>query len=181
MSVPSESVSSESASSESASSESVSSESVVRDRAFGLVPIVPASGDRPHHYLIILHNKGHWAFPKGHQDDGETALETACREFEEETGLTDYTPVPELTFSESYQFKTRQGTLVEKTVQYFAAVVPTDENGDFPPATVQAEEVSDYRWSSAAEAARTITFDGARQVLQECDRAITQPEFAFPT
>lgn len=153
--------------------------SVVRDRAYGLVPILPGAGDRPHHYLIILHRKGHWAFPKGHQDDGETALETACREFEEETGLTSYMALPELSFSESYQFR-MGGTTVDKTVQYFAALVKPDAVGEFPRAKVQIEEVADYRWCIATEAAATITFDGARQVLHQCDRAITRPGFAFP-
>lgn len=153
---------------------------IEQDRAYGLVPILPGRGDRPHRYLIILHNKGHWAFPKGHQDDGETDLETACREFEEETGLSRYTTLPELSFTESYRFRIGGDTTIEKVVKYFAAVVTTDEPHVLPQAVVQAEEVADYRWCTAAEAADTITFDGARQVLLECDRAITQPGFAFP-
>ena len=39
--------------------------------------------------LLINHaNGGHWSFPKGHVEDGETEVETATREIFEETGLT---------------------------------------------------------------------------------------------
>ena len=31
--------------------------------------------------------QGHWDFPKGHVDKGETEIETATRELEEETGI----------------------------------------------------------------------------------------------
>lgn len=35
---------------------------------------------------------GSWSIPKGEPDDGEDLLQTACREFEEETGLTPTGP-----------------------------------------------------------------------------------------
>ena len=39
--------------------------------------------------LLIKHaNGGHWSFPKGHVEEGETEVETALREVHEETGLT---------------------------------------------------------------------------------------------
>ena len=39
--------------------------------------------------LLIRHvNGGHWAFPKGHVEKGETEEQTALREILEETGLT---------------------------------------------------------------------------------------------
>ena len=38
--------------------------------------------------LLIRHvNGGHWAFPKGHVEKGETEEQTALREILEETGL----------------------------------------------------------------------------------------------
>ena len=39
--------------------------------------------------LLIKHiNGGHWAFPKGHVEPGETEEQTALREIKEETGLS---------------------------------------------------------------------------------------------
>ena len=37
--------------------------------------------------LLIQHIKGHWGFPKGHVEVGETERETAIREAKEETNL----------------------------------------------------------------------------------------------
>ena len=38
--------------------------------------------------LLIKHaNGGHWSFPKGHVEAGETEVETAIREIREETGI----------------------------------------------------------------------------------------------
>ena len=51
--------------------------------------------------LLIKHaNSGHWSFPKGHVEAGETALETAIRETAEETKreasvITTITPYEE--------------------------------------------------------------------------------------
>ncbi|MBD3304395.1 NUDIX domain-containing protein, partial [Candidatus Woesearchaeota archaeon] len=39
-------------------------------------------------YLLVKHKEGgHWDFPKGHAEEGETEEETALREIYEETGL----------------------------------------------------------------------------------------------
>ena len=138
----------------------------ITDRAYGLIPIcLTSEGAR---FLLIMHNKGHWGFPKGHKDKGETDLDAACREFVEETGIATYQLVgdpPE--FSESYSFTKTSGKRVNKTVKYYLATIPAS-NGTPPTVTVQPEEVSDYRWCSAAEAERTLTFDAARGVLQDC-------------
>ena len=37
--------------------------------------------------LMVKHNAGHCAFPKGHVEEGETEFETAIRETKEETGI----------------------------------------------------------------------------------------------
>ena len=138
----------------------------VTDAAYGLIPIY-MSPDGPR-FLLILHNKGHWGFPKGHKDDGETDLQAACREFVEETGLTAYELVGDpAEFSESYSFVKKSGKRVNKTVKYFLATVPTIE-GKPPTVTVQPEEVSDYRWCLADEARSVLTFNAARGVLQDC-------------
>ena len=39
--------------------------------------------------LIVNQNNDSWSLPKGHIDPGESALEAACREIHEESGVKD--------------------------------------------------------------------------------------------
>lgn len=138
------------------------------DAAYGLIPVfTSAEGDR--RYLLILHQKGHWAFPKGHAEAGETPLETAQREVAEETGLTALTVVPEAEFVESYEFSDGKRQ-ISKTVTYFLAQVSPSPEGTPPPVTLQEAEVAQYRWCSASEAQDLITFEANRQVLLDCEQ-----------
>ncbi|NJO79196.1 MAG: NUDIX domain-containing protein [Cyanobacteria bacterium RM1_2_2] len=60
----------------------------MQDLSFGIVPLLQQNGE--HLFLLVQHQAGHWSFPKGHAEADETPLQAACREFEEETGITDY-------------------------------------------------------------------------------------------
>jgi len=60
---------------------------------------------------------GRWTFPKGHQELGETLIETATREIEEETGLSQLrfiAPIGRTTF----RFR-QEGHLIQKAVHFF--------------------------------------------------------------
>jgi bis(5'-nucleosidyl)-tetraphosphatase len=137
------------------------------DRAFGLIPVfrVP-SGDR--RYLLIRHQKGHWAFPKGHKEAGESDLQAAYREVAEETGITAYELVEGVKFVEHYQF-VKGHTAIDKTVTYFLAWVQPTPQGKPPAVQIQPEEIAAFRWCSAAEAKNLITFPSCRQVVDECE------------
>ncbi|MBW4654498.1 MAG: NUDIX domain-containing protein [Kaiparowitsia implicata GSE-PSE-MK54-09C] len=130
---------------------------VVKDEAFGIVPIWRhLEGDR---ILLIQHHAGHWGFPKGHADPGETAIATACREFEEETGIREYQLIPETpSFTERYGFR-NGGKRVEKSVTYFVAEVRS------PDVIPQAAEIRDHAWLPYEAALERITFDQARLLL----------------
>ncbi|MFZ9737183.1 MAG: bis(5'-nucleosyl)-tetraphosphatase [Prochlorotrichaceae cyanobacterium] len=141
------------------------------DAAYGLIPIwqppAPEAVQPEHRYLLILHQKGHWAFPKGHQEPGETALETAQREVQEETGLTEFQVIRDRSFQEYYEFQSPKGYSIAKTVTYFVALLPCTPQP--PDITVQWAEVSDFCWCTYSEALERITFAANRQVLRDCE------------
>ncbi len=65
-----------------------------------------------------------WTFPKGHQEQGESLVQTAVREIKEETGLEGLrfvAPIGRTTF----RFR-REGTTIEKTVHFFLFEAPLD-------------------------------------------------------
>lgn len=105
-------------------------------------------------YLLILNKKpgakGHWGFPKGHIEPGETEEETALREIREETGLSVQL-VPG--FRTVSHYMPRPG--VEKDAVYFLAKMPDGE------ISLQASEVADYCWCDAKTAGQTLRHDQA--------------------
>ena len=105
-------------------------------------------------YLLVRHNGGHWSFPKGHVEDGETEAETAAREILEETGLTAEVQTD---FRRQVTYSPKPGII--KDVIFFTAV-PT--GGQEHP---QESEISQLRWFSFREAAEQITFATDEEIL----------------
>lgn len=106
--------------------------------------------------LVLRHkNGGHWAFPKGHVESGETEEETALREIREETGLKVKL---HRGFREMVTFSPKPQVM--KDVVYFAA---TPTGGSLKR---QVEEVLDIRWARLSEALKLVTFENDRQVLR---------------
>jgi 8-oxo-dGTP pyrophosphatase MutT (NUDIX family) len=130
----------------------------MKDEAFGIIPIQShPDGDR---FLLIQHHAGHWGFPKGHAETGESPLETACREFTEETGIQAFTVIDGVSFTEHYAFQ-KNGQKITKTVIYFPAWVQSTE------VQRQEAEIKNYAWAAFADALNLITFTAAKQVLKD--------------
>ena len=106
--------------------------------------------------LLIRHlNGGHWAFPKGHVEKGETEEQTALREILEETGLA-----VELDnrYRQVVSYSPKKD--VVKDVVYFVATASSDA------ATVaQEEEISQIVWVDMHNAADYVSFDNDKKVL----------------
>ena len=113
--------------------------------------LVVRRGTDENELLLIKHNGGHWAFPKGHVESGETEEETAYREVQEETGLSVKIDTRD---REMVTFSPAPRTM--KDVVYFAATVVAGVE------TPQLSEVSDVRWVPFSQAETYITYDNDR-------------------
>lgn len=109
--------------------------------------------------LLVRHREGHWSFPKGHPETGETPFETAARELREETGLSVRTLLSAEPLTERYTFSIN-GVSVAKTVSYYLAEVEGD-------VSVQEDEISSYSWDPLETAMTRITFSEARRLLSQ--------------
>jgi len=133
------------------------------DEAFGVIPIFRRGSSVL--FLVIQHNAGHWAFPKGHADPDEDGISAARRELFEETGIRDVALDLSRLFVENYVKTTRNGRSMRKTVRYYLGVV-TD-----PTVRLQPEEIRDHRWAALDEARKLITYAESRRLLEEAARA----------
>lgn len=107
--------------------------------------------------LLIRHvNGGHWAFPKGHVEKGETEEQTALREILEETGLT---VTLDTGFRTVVTYSPKRGVM--KDVVYFAAEVVGGV------AQMQVEEVSDMRWVALSDTDAYITYENDRNIIAQ--------------
>lgn len=106
--------------------------------------------------LMVMHlNGGHWSFPKGHVENGETEGETALREIKEETNLDVRL---DTSFRHVVTYSPKSGVM--KDVVYFAA---TSLNEDFIP---QKEEISKIKWVNLNDADKTVTFDNDKNLVK---------------
>lgn len=112
-------------------------------------------------FLILHYGAGHWDFPKGHVEEGESEEQTALRETEEETGIKEIIFVPGFRNSISYFFKRKKET-VKKEVIFFLAETKTK-------AVKLSFEHKDYKWLNYEDAMKQLNFDNAKEMLKRAN------------
>jgi 8-oxo-dGTP pyrophosphatase MutT (NUDIX family) len=118
-------------------------------------------------YLLIKHKKGHWSFPKGHADKGETKLEAALRELEEETGVNKIQLLKKtVLLKEAYKFTNWKGVKILKKVNYFIAEAKNKK------VKIDKYEVVNYKWCTYKTGLERITFEESKSILKKADRII---------
>lgn len=118
------------------------------EKSAGIVPCFRAENTRL--FLLLLYPQGHWGFPKGHVENGESLWETACRELEEETGLSSPERLGETTEKFDYHY-TFNNQVRQKTVVFFPARVTSRE-------VTLSHEHEDYLWQPRAATGEQITY-----------------------
>jgi 8-oxo-dGTP pyrophosphatase MutT (NUDIX family) len=127
-------------------------DSVVR-AAGGLVIRRDADSAR---VLLVHRPRGDWSFPKGKADPGETDLETALREVEEETGLRCDLGDP----AGETRYTDAAGR--PKVARYWL-MTPVATVHEFQP----NREIDGLRWCTRGEAATLLSYLPDRRLLAE--------------
>ena len=116
-------------------------------------------------FLLLHYPSGHWDFVKGKMEKDETEKETAIRETEEETGITDITFVKNFEEWISYEFLWKK-ELVQKKVVFFLAETKTKE-------VKISNEHSGYTWMDYNSSMEKTTFDNAKIILTKAQKLIS--------
>ncbi|MBI5004540.1 NUDIX domain-containing protein [Candidatus Kaiserbacteria bacterium] len=122
----------------------------------GLAEAGPASPDAS--------RGGHWAFPKGHIDAGESREAAARRELYEEAGILTCKIDTGHIFIERYSFE-KDRIRYDKEVTYFLGFVETKK--PVAPKEAFKGEIVEARWVSYYEAKEILTFPEAKKLLEE--------------
>lgn len=108
-------------------------------------------------YLLLHYTAGHWDFPKGNIELGETEEEAAVREIREETGIKDIEFIKGFSRTISYRYR-KARRLVNKEVVLFLARTNTRR-------VAISHEHTGYAWKKYDDAMKLLTFKNARDPL----------------
>jgi bis(5'-nucleosidyl)-tetraphosphatase len=118
----------------------------------------------PREFLLLHYPSGHWDFPKGHVEAGETDLQAALREVQEETGIRTVEVHPGFLHTFEYYYK-REGTTMRKSVSYFVGRVTAKE--------VQvSHEHRGFVWLPYEKAIERITYRNAKDLLEKAEKFV---------
>ena len=120
-------------------------------------------------FLLIKYRNGHWEFPRGHAEDGETEYETMKREIKEETNISNLRIIEGFRETMSFFYKAQGQELLErkrdrncifvhkKVVFYLAETV--EDN------VIISHEHQRFQWLSFEEGHDKLTFKNAQDIL----------------
>ncbi|MFA5108813.1 MAG: bis(5'-nucleosyl)-tetraphosphatase [Candidatus Micrarchaeia archaeon] len=114
------------------------------------------------YYLLMHYKAGHWDFPKGHVEEGETEEQTARRELKEETGITQVVILPGFRYEYAYQFGGKIGRSKSKRVTFMIARTSQI-------ATRLSHEHKGARWVPYDRALKMVTFENAQAMLKNAE------------
>lgn len=161
------------------------------DRIFGLPIAYEVSAgmvlfrrvpDGNREYLLLQYRHRHWEFARGHVEHGESLIEAARRETEEETGIVSLSLLPKFhrRIHFFYRAKGREraerkkegrSVWIVKTVHFFLAEVPNDLSVRL------SDESLDALWLSPERAIRRATFENAKKLLRAAERFLEKVEY----
>ena len=127
------------------------------EESFGIIPLKQEAGVWKS--LLVQHLAGHWTYPKGHKEPGESNLTAARRELLEETGLLVVEFLSLRPYLENYTFR-KDGQTIDKLAWYYPATV----SGDLQ---LQTSEIQQSRWTPLPEAASLLTHLPTQQIAAQ--------------
>ena len=101
-------------------------------------------------FLVLRHLRGHWGFPKGHTEQGESFKITALREIREETGNLHFNILAKLNYELRYTVIEGDKRRPKRVILYLTEI-------PYPPKIkINVKEHSEFTWALEKEAKELI-------------------------
>jgi len=110
-------------------------------------------------YLLLHYPGGHFDFAKGHLEKGETEMQAALRELEEETGLKNIKVIDGYCENLDYYFSKRGQKIFKKVTFFLAETAQKEIKISF--------EHRGSLWLPYAAALQKTTFQNAKDLLKK--------------
>ncbi|TLX95097.1 MAG: NUDIX domain-containing protein [Thaumarchaeota archaeon] len=136
----------------------------MEERSAGAVLFNDIGGARK--YLLLKYPAGHWDFPKGNVEKGESEGQTVLREVNEETGLDDVKLIDGFRRRIEYFYR-RERKPVHKEVVFLLAETKKDD-------VKLSFEHQAYRWFTFQEALKNVTYNNSRRILLQAQKYLEE-------
>ena len=137
---------------------------MIDERSAGAVVFYMGENSEPE-YLLLHYSAGHWDFPKGNIESGETEIDTIKREVTEETAINDIKLIEGFRQQISYRYR-KKSKIVNKTVIYYLAETKTNK-------VVLSFEHINFAWLDFNHAIEKLSFDNSKKVLRNANEFLT--------
>jgi bis(5'-nucleosidyl)-tetraphosphatase len=108
--------------------------------------------------LLLRHATGHWDFPKGNIEFGETEVQAASRELREETGISHFRLLPNFKRTITYYYRRNQRPILKKVTLFLGT---TNEKS-----IVLSDEHVDYSWKYLDQSLCLLKYKNSRISLE---------------
>jgi 8-oxo-dGTP pyrophosphatase MutT (NUDIX family) len=131
---------------------------MITEKSAGFIIISENDSHNSDRSVLLLHYiSGHWDFPKGNIEINENELQAAIRELKEETGIENFTLLPDFKYILKYRY-TRKSTLISKQVTLFLASTKVNQ------VRISHEHIG-YQWTDINSSVQQLTYSNAKNAM----------------